>query len=213
MNSPQPAHRSTAAVVVQSLMWLWLIGLSVLVALGYQAMNDQADQERLDSRLQRLEAQATGLAETVEAIQQRPTVATAADLKDTRQILEARAAQVEKALSGYAAADDLQALRAEVEQIKTRQTASRAAAPAQPRAANKAAAKPEPPPLPFRIVRAELRAGERSVTIAPSSGDFTPDQLQVLLPGDAVGPWRLQVVEGNTAVFQAGDQTRRVAIP
>ena len=99
MNAPQPAHRSTAAVVVQSLMWLWLIGLSVLVALGYQAMNDQADQERLDSRLQRLEAQATGLAETVEAIQQRPAVATAADLKDIRQFLEARAAQVEKTLS------------------------------------------------------------------------------------------------------------------
>ncbi|MFH0090187.1 hypothetical protein ACG3RS_33590, partial [Pseudomonas aeruginosa] len=130
MNAPQPAQRSTAAVVVQSLMWLWLIFLSVLAALGYQALSDQADQERLDSRLQRLEAQATGLAETIEAIQQRPAVATDADLKDTRQILEARAAQVEKSLSGYAAADDLQALRAEVEQIKARQAAARATAPA-----------------------------------------------------------------------------------
>ena len=213
MNAPRPAHRSTAAVVVQSLMWLWLIGLSVLVALGYQAMNDQANHERLDSRLQRLEAQATSLAETIEAIQQRPAVATAADLKDTRQILEARAAQVEQSLSAYAAANDLQALRAEVEQLKTRQTAARAAVPAQPRAPSKSAAKPEPLPLPFRIVGAELRAGERSVSVAPSNGDFTPDQLQVLLPGDAVGPWRLQAVEGNTAVFQAGDQTRRVAIP
>ncbi|HHK4233615.1 TPA: hypothetical protein ACQTXS_005907, partial [Pseudomonas aeruginosa] len=134
MNAPQPAQRSTAAVVVQSLMWLWLIFLSVLAALGYQALSDQADQERLDSRLQRLEAQATGLAETIEAIQQRPAVATDADLKDTRQILEARAAQVEKSLSGYAAADDLQALRAEVEQIKARQAAARATAPAQRRA-------------------------------------------------------------------------------
>ncbi|MBX5857213.1 hypothetical protein ISE11_18525 [Pseudomonas aeruginosa] len=213
MNGPQPAHRSTAAVVVQSLMWLWLIGLSVLVALGYQAMNDQADEERLDSRLQRIEAQATGLAEAVEAIQQRPAVATAADLKDTRQILEARAAQVEKSLSAYAAADDLQALRAEVEQVKARQTAARAAAPDQPRTRNKPIANPEPPPLPLRIVGAELRAGERSVSVAPGNGDFTPDQLQVLLPGDAVGPWRLQAVEGNTAVFQAGGQTRRVAIP
>jgi len=200
MNTPQSARRLAAAVVVQSLLWLWLLGLSVIVALGYQTMNDQADQERLDSRLQRLEAQATGVAETIEAIQQRPAVATAADLKDTRQILEARATQVEKSLSGYAAADDLQALRAEVEQIKARQTAARAA-------------EPEPPPFPFRIVGAELRAGERSVSVAPSNGDFTPDQLQVLLPGDAVGPWRLQAVEGNTAVFQAGDQTRRVAIP
>ena len=213
MNAPQPAHRSTAAVVVQSLMWLWLIGLSVLVALGYQTMNDQADQERLDSRLQRLEAQATGLAETVEAIQQRPAVATAADLKDTRQILEARAAQVETTLSGYAAADDLQALRAEIGQIKARQSTVRAAAPAQPRTPRRPNAKPEPLPLPFRIVGAELRAGQRSLSVAPSSGDFTPDQLEVLLPGDSLGPWRFQAVEGNSAVFQAGDQTRRVAIP
>ena len=216
MNASQSSRRPAAAVVVQSLLWLWLIGLSVFVALGYQTMNDQADQERLDSRLQRLEARSAGLVESIEAIQQRPAVATAADLKDTRQVLEARAAQVEKTLSGYAAADDLQALRAEVEQIKARQTAApvpRAAAPAQPRASGKAAAKPEPPPLPFRVVGAELRAGQRSVSVAPSSADFTPDQLQVLLPGDALGPWRLQAIEGNTAVFQAGDQTRRVAIP
>ena len=213
MNTAQAPRRPISAVVLQSLMWLWLISLSVFAALSYQTMNDQADQDRLDSRLQRLEAQATGLAETIEAIQQRPAVATAADLKDIRQFLEARAAQVEKTLSAYAAADDLQALRAEVEQVKARQTAARAATPAQPRTRNKPTAKPEPPPLPFRIVGAELRAGERSVSVAPSNGDFTPDQLQVLLPGDAVGPWRLQAVEGNTAVFQAGDQTRRVAIP
>ena len=213
MNTPQSSRRPAAAVVAQSLLWLWLLGLSVIVALGYQAMSDQADQSLLDSRLQRLEAQAASLAEAIEAIQERPAVATAADLKDTRQILEARAAQVEKSLSAYAAADDLQALRAEVEQIKARQTAARAAAPAQPRTRNKPTAKPEPTPLPFRIVGAELRAGERSVSVAPSNGDFTPDQLQVLLPGDAVGPWRLQAVEGSTAVFQAGDQTRHVAIP
>ena len=213
MNAPQPAQRSTAAVVVQSLMWLWLIFLSVLAALGYQALSDQADQERLDSRLQRLEAQATGLAETIEAIQQRPAVATDADLKDTRQILEARAAQVEKSLSGYAAAD-LQALRAEVEQIKARASRrachrtrpaariahvrrlqDRAAAAAIPRRRRRTARRPAQ-----RVRRAEHR-------------DFTPAQLQVLLPGDAVGPWRLQAIEGNTAVFQAGNQTRRVAIP
>ena len=41
----------------------------------------------------------------------------------------------------------------------------------------------------------------------------SPDQVQVLLPGDAVGSWRLQAIDGNAAVFQAGEQTRRVAIP
>jgi hypothetical protein len=213
MNTVPSAQHSTAAVVVQSLLWLWLLGLSVIVALGYFAMNDQADQEQLDFRLQRLEAQAGGLAETIEAIQQRPAVATAGDLKDTRQILEARAVQVERTLSGYAAADDLQTLRTEVEQIKAYRTAARIATTAQPRTPSKPAAKPEPPPLPFRIIGTELRAGQRSVSVAPGRGDFTPDQLQVLLPGDAVGPWRLQVIEGNAAVFRAGEQTRRVAIP
>ena len=213
MNTAQAPRRPISAVVLQSLMWLWLISLSVFAALSYQTMNDQADQKRLDSRLQSLEAQATGLAETIEAIQQRPAVATAADFKETRELLEARAALVETTLSGYAAAEDLQALRAEVEQIKARPSALRAAAPAQPRTPRRPSAKPEPPPLPFRIFGFELRAGQRSLSVAPSSGDFTPDQLQVLLPGDAIGSWRLQAVEGSTAVFQTGDQTRRVAIP
>ena len=213
MNAAQSPRRPITAVMLQSLMWLWLIGLSVFVALGYQAVNEQADQERLNFRLQRLEAQAASLAEAIEAIQQRPAVATAADLKDTRELLEARAAQVEDTLSGYAAAESLQALRVEVEQIKARQSAQRAAAPAQPRAPSRPTAKREPPPLPFRIVGAELRAGQRSLSVAPSAGSYTSDQLEVLLPGDAIGSWRLQAVEGNSAVFQTGDQTRRVAIP
>ncbi len=201
MNAPQSLRRPTAAVAMQSLLWLWLIGLSIFVALGYQATNNQADQQRLDSRLQRLEAQVSALTETTQALQQRPTAATAAGLQDVRQALEARIAQVEQALSGHAAADALQALRAEVEQIKARQTVAQAAPSAQLRTASKPAAKPGPPPLPFRVIGAELRAGERSVSVAPSAGDFTPDQLQVLLPGDAVGPWRLLSIEGRTAVF------------
>ena len=58
MNTAQAPRRPISAVVLQSLMWLWLISLSVFAALSYQTMNDQADQTLLDSRLQRLEAQA-----------------------------------------------------------------------------------------------------------------------------------------------------------
>ena len=211
MNPTQSLRRPTFTVVVQSLLWLWLIGLSVFALRGHQAINDQADQQRLDTRLQRLEAQVAGLAATM---QQQPAAATAAGLQDTRQALEARIAQIEQTMGGHATADDVLALRKEVEQIRARQTTPRATTPAQRRSPSQpVTAKPEPPPLPFRIVGAELRAGQRSLSVAPSSGDFTPDRLHVLLPGDALGPWRLQAVEGNTAVFQAGDQTRRVAIP
>lgn len=211
MNPTQSLRRPTFTVVVQSLLWLWLIGLSVFALRGHQAINDQADQQRLDTRLQRLEAQVAGLAATM---QQQPAAATAAGLQDTRQALEARIAQIEQTMGGHATADDVLALRKEVEQIRARQTTPRATTPAQRRSPSQpVTAKPEPPPLPFRIVGAELRAGQRSLSVAPSSGDFTPDQLQVLLSGDAIGSWRLQAVEGNSAVFQTGDQTRRVAIP
>ena len=214
MNAAQPLRRPTAAVVLQSLLWLWLLGLSVFAILGHQTMTDQADQQQLDVRLQRLEAQVTGLAETTRALQQQPAAATAAGLQDTRQALEARIAQIEQTMGGHATADDVLALRKEVEQIRARQTTPRATTPAQRRSPSQpVTAKPEPPPLPFRIVGAELRAGQRSLSVAPNNGNFTPDQLEVLLPGDAVGPWRLQAVEGNSAVFQTGDQTHRMAIP
>ncbi|WP_256824886.1 hypothetical protein [Pseudomonas kurunegalensis] len=213
MNAAPSPRRPTAAVVLQSLLWLWLLGLSVFAILGHQTMTDQADQQQLDVRLQRLEAQVTGLAETTRALQQ-PAAATAAGLQDARQALEARIVQAEQTLGGYATAEDVQALRIEVEQIKVRQATARAAAPTQRRTPSQSTiAKSEPPLLPFRVVGAELRAGQRSVSVVPSAGDFTSDQLQVLLPGDALGPWRLQAIEGNAAVFQAGDQTRRVAIP
>ncbi|ELE7121168.1 TPA: hypothetical protein L4U84_000960 [Pseudomonas aeruginosa] len=213
MNAAPSPRRPTAAVVLQSLLWLWLLGLSVFAILGHQTMTDQADQQQLDVRLQRLEAQVTGLAETTRALQQ-PAAATAAGLQDARQALEARIVQAEQTLGGYATAEDVQALRIEVEQIKVRQATARAAAPTQRRTPSQPTiAKSEPPLLPFRVVGAELRAGQRSVSVVPSAGDFTSDQLQVLLPGDALGPWRLQAIEGNAAVFQAGDQTRRVAIP
>jgi hypothetical protein len=213
MSSPQSARRPTAAVVVQSLLWLWLIGLSVFVALGYQAMSDQADQERLDSRLQRLEAQATGLAETIEAIQQRPAVATALTSKTPanpgstrgpgREIAErlCRRRRPSGAARGGRAdqgAPDRRACRrtrpaARIAHVRRLQ--DRTAAAAVPRRRRRTARRPAQ-----RVRRAE----HRGLHARPASGAAARD---------AVGPWRLQAIEGNTAVFQAGDQTRRVAIP
>ncbi|MEQ7770791.1 hypothetical protein ABQZ08_21325, partial [Xanthomonas hortorum pv. hederae] len=45
------------------------------------------------------------------------------------------------------------------------------------------------------------------------SGDLLASQIQVVLPGEAVGQWRLEEIDRNTAVFRAGEQTRRLAIP
>ena len=67
--------------------------------------------------------------------------------------------------------------------------------------------------MPFRVIGSELRAGQRTVSIAPASGDLSASQILVVLPGESVGPWRLEDIDRNTAVFRAGEQTRRLAIP
>lgn len=209
MNVPHSAKRSTAAVIVQSLLWLWLIALSILVTLVYQTTEDQ----KLESRLERLEAGVALLNASVQTVQKRPAAATTTDLQNTRQVLEARIVDVEKSLGNHATAADLQAVRAEIDQINARQTKAQAAPTVQPRRTRPNAATSTLRVLPFQVVAAELRAGERSVSVAPASGEFSPDQVQVLLPGDAIGDWRLRAIEGDSAVFQAGTQTRRVAIP
>ncbi|EPB9484127.1 hypothetical protein ACRZHM_000657 [Citrobacter braakii] len=67
--------------------------------------------------------------------------------------------------------------------------------------------------MPFRVIGSELRAGQRTVSVAPAGGALSASQIQVLLPGESIGHWRLQDIDRNTAVFRAGEQIRRVAIP
>ncbi len=78
MNASHPAQRSTAGLEFSGAMfWLWLIGLSVIVALAIWRCAIKPDQDRLDPACSAWKRQAIGLAETIEAIQQRPAVATA----------------------------------------------------------------------------------------------------------------------------------------
>ena len=142
MNTPHSPRRPSAAVFMLSLLWLWLIGLSICVFLGYQAMGELADRERVDSGLHRLEAQVIALADATQTLQQRPQAATPAALQEVRQALEARIAQVEHRLDGRAAADDLVALRSQVEQIEAHQAMVRAVTPAPP----------SPPPTPTKQI-------------------------------------------------------------
>lgn len=215
MNAAPSTSRSTAAVVTQILLWAWLIALSVFVGLGYRLMPELADRRHLDAglrQLQVLESRLNELTDDTRALHARPEPATANALRDTRMQLDTRIAQLEQALADHATRADLQALRTEVGQLRAqRQTAASTPAPSRP--ARAMPAKPRQEPLPFRVVGAELRAGQRSVAIAPATGELSPGQIQVLLPGESVGRWRLQAIDDNAATFQTGQQTRRLAIP
>jgi hypothetical protein len=221
MNAPVPGTpRSRAAAVFHIVLCTWLIGLSVLVFVSLQMTGSLAQQDQLDlaqRQQQLLETRLTALAENLQALQALPQAATVTVLQSTRESLEARLAAVEQAVSSLATADDVAALHTAVEQIKARQAAARTSTKALPRTARPAVTAPKAEPLPFRVIGAELRAGQRSILVAPLassiSGPLSADQLQPVLPGESVGAWRLEAIEGQTAVFRSGEQTRRLAIP
>jgi len=218
MNALRASRRISAAVVMQALLFCWLLGLSVALALGFRAVHQLAEQVQTSVESQQvlaLETRVAELAASIQALEAKPALATAAALQDVQQTLHARIAQIEQGLTVFATGDDMQALRDEIEQVKARQAAVRVAPPTAPRRSppKPAVVAPQPEPFPYRVVGVELRAGLRSVLVAPVTGGFNADQIQVLLPGDVIGGWRLQAIDGNTAVFQSGEQVRRMAIP
>jgi len=217
MNAPRISLRMNPGVIARMVIWLWLLGLSAVVMLGFRTVNQLAEQVQSTVESQQvlaLDARITELAASIQTLETKPEPATAAALQDVQQTLHARIAQIEQGLTAFATADDVQALRNELGQVKARQAAVRAAPPAPRRPAPKpAVVAPQPEPFPYRVVGVELRAGLRSVLVAPVTSGFSADQMQVLLPGDVIGVWRLQEIENNTAVFQFGEQIRQMAIP
>lgn len=216
MNGAQATSRGTVTVGLQILLWVWLVVLSILVGTGYRAMAGLADRAHVDLSLRQvqvLEARIAELADSVQMLQAQPESATVAVLHDTRQRLETRLTQMEQALADRSAAEALQALRTEVEQMKTRPQPAPTVPPPPTKPVTPVAATARQSPFPFRVLGSEIRAGQRSVSVAPVKGELTADKIQVVLPGEAVGPWELQAIEANTAVFQNGKQTRRLVIP
>ena len=215
---PLPAAKSSRAPsLAHILLWAWLVGLTALVLVALQITSELAGQSQLDSSVQRLQALESRVGEIVQAnraLQERPAPATATALQEVHQSLKSRADSLDQALVTLASQEDLVALRADLEQIKSRQATVRSSTVAsKPHPVQQAVVKPAEAPMPFRLIGSELRAGQHTVSIAPVSGDLSASQIQVLLPGESIGHWRLQDIDRNTAVFRAGEQTRRVAIP
>jgi len=218
MNTSRISRRISVAVVVQTLIFVWLLGLSAEMVLGFRVIGQLAEQVQTSVESQQvlaLETRVAELAGSIQALETKPAFASTAALQDVQQTLQTQFAQLEQGLAFFATADDVLALRSEIEQIKARQAAARTAPPPVPRRPppKPAVVTPEPKPFSHRVVGVELRAGLRSVLVAPATGGFSADQIQVLLPGDVIGVWRLQTIDSNTAVFQSGEQVRRMAIP
>jgi hypothetical protein len=209
--------RSRAAFVFHGVLCLWLIGLSAVALVGWKATPRLAQQDQLDAvqrQQQTLDERLTALDENIRALRAQPQAATASALQSTRETLETRFVPIEQTLSTQIG--DLTELRTEIERLKTRQAAMQAPAAVRPRETRPAVVVPKEQPIPFRVIGVELRAGQRSVSVAPvpeSSQQPLADQIQPVLVGETIGAWRLEAIDGQAAVFRSGEQIRRLTIP
>jgi hypothetical protein len=64
------------------------------------------------------------------------------------------------------------------------------------------------PPLPFEVVDVEVRGGAHFVVIGDGE-----KVSRILYPGDVEDGWRLDGIDGRTAIFRHGEHTRRVTLP
>ncbi|WP_406640659.1 hypothetical protein [Pectobacterium brasiliense] len=216
MNNTAITLRHTSTMIIRLLVWVWLGVLTALAFLNYHATADLVKREQADASLQQiqvLEGRLTELADSIQALEARPVPASATALRSMQHSLETHIAQMEQAQENYASTQVVQTLRDELAQLKSQQKAAIQSAPTTRRTTNPAVTAPRKMPFPFRILGLELRAGQRMVSIAPASGESAPAQIQLVLPGETVNQWRLETIDGDTAIFSRAGQTRRLAIP
>lgn len=213
----EPITSPRAPFLVAIVQWAWLVGLSILVIAGWRSTIDVEDpQAAATQQNQAIEARIVMLEESNQARLVQAPLATQQALQRLRKSVEGRLDRLESQAPG----SGLEAQRTEIEQLKTQMIALKAAMAerATPRKVVRPApaARPTSPreePLPFRVLGIEQRAGRLSVSVAPVEGALAVNAIQVVLPGESLGKWRLEAVERNTAVFRAGEQIRRLAIP
>lgn len=226
MNEPLLQPRTTARPRTLSLViivqWAWLLGLSILVIAGWRSSIDAEEPQATATtqRSQAIEARLVALEESNQARLVQAPPATQQALQSLRESLEGRLQRLEQQAASEAPDSDLQAMRVEVEALKTQQAALKVALTE--RAASRhvttpvRAVRPTAPreePLPFRVLGVERRAGQLSLSVVPGEGALAANRILVMLPGESLGKWRLESVAGGTAVFRAGEHVRRLAIP
>lgn len=184
-----------------------------LSALATQ-IQDSAQSDALSSVHERL----GHLEQQVEASAHRPSAITPSDLDTLRQPLEGRLSQLEQKQTASAAQElALQALQERLNRLETRPEQRQPLATSMPTSAparqpTVKVTKPRIIAPPFSLLGVELRGGERFLSV--TSGSATSlSQVRLLRPGESENGWRLETLEGQTAVFRINGQTQRLSIP
>ncbi|KMK85836.1 hypothetical protein [Pectobacterium brasiliense] len=216
MNNAPTSLKRTATAVSWFLIYAWLSVLTVFIGLSYRTIAELAERKQVDDSMQQirvLEESVTELVDSMQVLQTHTLPASATALRELQQNLENRLAQIEQMQENQASTQAVQTLRDELERLKSQQAVAHPSPPTTHSTASPTATTPRKMPFPFRILGLELRAGQRMVSLAPTSGKLSSNQIQLVSLGETVDQWRLDAIEGDTAIFSRAGQTRRLAIP
>lgn len=191
-----------------------LVLISAAVVINHVTLSNLAEQARAkasSTQVRHLEERLIELTRQVsEQGQQQPTPLPQARYETERQALEQRLASLEQALNERPTTNDWLPLQSRIEQLETRPVISQPSST--PPVSRPRRVSPKTVEPPFQVTGIELRAGERFLSILPT-GATTLTQAHLLRPGETKAGWRLDAIEDGIAVFQNGNQTRRLVIP
>lgn len=194
----------------------WLLFISAAVVIDHVALSrltDDMQSNTLEPRLTLLDHRLSELAQQVEDALDQPEPVTPADIAAIHQSMEARLADMEQEVSTHADIADIALLKSRLDQFEVRlQKARRTLPAAAPPVQRPAPAKPIVTEPPFQVLSIELRGGERFLSIVPSDPQSLAE-TRVVRPGETVGGWLLEAINGNTAVFRVDGQARQLTVP
>lgn len=213
MTNPPIAFRPTRAKLVRLGMLVWAALVSAIAVanlINLSTLTQRSDASASSMKVSALETRLAELSQQIEAERTQPPSLSEARFESAQQALEQRLAMIERTLGERLTESDLTPLRERLDRIEARL----ANAPAKPTPARSrgSAAKPIPAALPFTIVGLELRGGEPFLSIIPTVPSSAA-AIGVLHPGESEAGWRLEAIEGRTAVLRNGTQLRRVDVP
>ena len=205
------SHRTTL-LRVAAVTWLLLISAAVVI--DHVILTTRADEDEDGApgmQVTVFEARLAELARELEQQRQGPAALRWERYESERVALDQRLAALEQALNDRPTVD-LEPLQTRIDRLEVRLANVRSAPTAASRPPVRAPARPRPIEPSFRVIGVELRAGERFLSILPTDAAALA-QARLLRAGETETGWRLEVIEDGGAVFQHGDEVRRLTVP
>jgi len=219
VNGQIPHSQGKAFRVVTT---IWLLLLTGLVVFDHAQIGHRIEAHPPDAeapKLANLEGELAALQVIVSAIQRQPTSVRATEFEAFERAQSAQLARVETSLTDVVHVAQVASFEQQLTHLSAEVWRLRHPLPPRPQPA---AHEVRPGPgeesqtagvhPPFKILGTEQRGGEEFLTVSPHDA-HSLFEVHVLRPGETDGDWKLESIEGRTAVFEVADQVLRVPIP